>query len=83
MRVQQERQLIDEAIQESRAPRRVASGRTVIAASLGRNNTSYLVLANGDKLTRAGEYYYSQTNALRPAKHFDRNAQTVRRGDGD
>ena len=55
MRVEQERQLIDEAIQESRAPRRVASGRTVIAASLGRNNKSYLVLANGDELTRAGE----------------------------
>ena len=83
MRVEQERQLIDEAIQESRAPRRVASGRTVIAASLGRNNKSYLVLANGAELTRAGEYYYSQTNALRPAKHFDRSAQTVRRGDGD
>ena len=83
MRVEQERQLIDEAIQESRAPRRLASGRTVIASSLGRGDKSYLVLANGDKLTRAGEYYYSETNALRPAKHFDRNAHTVRKGDGD
>ena len=42
-----------------------------------------MVLANGDELTRAGEYWYNQTNQVRPNRHFDPNQQTTRRGDGD
>ena len=83
MRVEEERRIIDDAITEERVPRRVASGRTVLATGQGARGKSYLVLANGDELTRAGEYYFSQTNGNRPARHFDRSAQTVRRGDGD
>ena len=74
---------IDIAIAARRLPRRVASGRTMIAtgqSAQGRH--TYLVLANGDRLTPAGEYYYAQTGEARPARHFDRHAQTVRRGDG-
>jgi hypothetical protein len=59
MRVEEERRIVDVAITEEHVPRRVASGRTVLATGLGAGGRyTYLVLANGDRLTRAGEYYF-------------------------
>jgi hypothetical protein len=41
------------------------------------------VLANGDQLTSAGEYWYEKTKQTKPNRHFDPNQETSRKGDGD
>ena len=79
----EERRVLDIAITADRQPRHVASGRTVIATGQGEGRKKYLVLANGSTLTRAGQYYYEKTGQPKPIAHFDRNQQTVRKGDGD
>ena len=83
MNRQEEQRVLDIAITASRLPRRVASGRTILATGQGEGRKKYLVLANGDELTRAGEYYYDKTKQVRPNRHFDPNQETSRRGDGD
>jgi len=61
----------------------VASGRAILATGQGEGRKKYVVLANGDQLTSAGEYWYEQTKQARPNRHFDPNQKTTRRGDGD
>jgi hypothetical protein len=82
MNREEEQQVINRLINANQAPRRVASGRTILPTGR-QGGKNYLVLANGDQLTRAGEYYYGKTNLPRPDKHFDPNQATVKRGDGD
>ena len=74
---------MDIAIAGGRIPRHVASGRTILRTGQGEGQKKYLVLANGDELTRAGEYWYSQTKQTKPNRHFDPNQETTRRADGD
>ena len=74
---------MDIAIAGGRIPRHVASGRTILRTGQGEGQKKYLVLASGDELTRAGEYWYSQTKQTRPNRHFDPNQETSRKGDGD
>jgi hypothetical protein len=83
MNRQEEQRVLDIAITAARIPRRVASGRTILATGQGEGRKKYLVLANGDELTRAGEYYYSNTKQVKPNRHFDPNQETSRKGDGD
>jgi len=83
MNRQEEQRVLDIAITASRIPRRVASGRTILATGQGEGRKKYLVLANGDELTRAGEYYFNNTKQVKPNKHFDPNQQTTRKGDSD
>ena len=83
MNQQEERRVLDIAITAGRQPRRGASGRTIVATGQGEGRKKYLVLADGNKLTRAGQYWYEQTNQPKPDAHFDKNQQTVRKGDGD
>lgn len=83
MNREDEQQVLDIAITAARMPRRVASGRTILATGQGEGRKKYLVLANGNELTRAGEYYYDKTKQVKPNRHFDPNQQTVRKGDGD
>ena len=78
-----QQQALDIAITAGRIPRRVASGRTILATGQGEGRKKYLVLANGDKLTSAGEYWYEKTKQTRPNRHFDPNQHTTRKGDGD
>jgi hypothetical protein len=77
------KEALDIAITAGRTPRRVASGRTILATGQGEGRKKYVVLANGDQLTSAGEYWYEQTKQARPNRHFDPNQKTTRRGDGD
>ena len=83
MNRQEEQRVLDIAATAGRLPRRVASGRTILATGQGEGRKKYLVLANGDELTRAGEYWYDKTKQTRPNRHFDPNQQTTRQGDGD
>ena len=83
MNREEEQRVLDIAVTAGRTPRRVASGRTILATGQGEGRKKYLVLANGDELTRAGEYFYDKTRQVRPNRHFDPNQQTTRRGDGD
>ena len=83
MNRQEEQRVLDIAATASRIPRRVASGRTILASGQGEGRKKYLVLANGDELTRAGEDWYEQTKQARPNRHFDPNQKTTRKGDGD
>ena len=78
-----EQKELDIAIVAGRTPRRVASGRTILATGQGEGRKKYVVLANGDQLTRAGEYWYEKTSQARPNRHFDPNQKTTRKGDGD
>ena len=41
------------------------------------------MLANGAKLTPVGRYWYEQTGQDPPTAHYNRNQETVRKGDGD
>ena len=79
----EQRRVIDIAVTAGREPRHVASGRTVLVTGQGEGRKKYLVLADGSTLTRAGQYYYQKTGQPKPIAHFDRNQQTVRKGDGD
>ena len=81
MNRKEEIRILDVAIANGTQPRRVASGRTILKT--GESAKSYLVLANGDQLTRAGEYWYQKTKQNKPERHFDPNQETVRKGDGD
>ena len=83
MNQQEEKRVLDIAITAGRQPRHVASVRTVVAAGQGEGRKKYLVLANGSKLTRAGQYWYDKTGQPTPIAHFDRNQATVLKGDGD
>ena len=83
MNRQEEQRVLDIAATAGRTPRRVASGRTILATGQGEGRKKYLALANGDQLTRAGEYWYEKTKQTRPNRHFDPNQETTRRGDGD
>jgi hypothetical protein len=82
MNREEEQQVINRLINANQAPRRVASGRTILPTGR-QGGKNYLVLANGNELTSAGEYYYEKTNLQRPDRHFDPNHSTVKRGDGD
>ena len=75
--------MLDIAIAGNRIPRHAASGRTILRTGQGEGQKKYLVLANGDELTRAGEYWYEQTGQNKPERHFDPNQKTTRKGDGD
>ena len=79
----EERRVLDIAITARRQPRHTAAGRTIVATGQGEGRKKYLVLANGRKLTRAGEYWYSETGQERPNAHFDRQQEPTRKGDGD
>ena len=83
MNRQEEQRVLDIAATAGRLPRRVASGRTILATGQGEGRKKYLALANGDELTRAGEYWYDKTKQAKPNRHFDPNQQTTRKGDGD
>ena len=83
MNRQEEQRVLDIAATAGRTPRRVASGRTILATGQGEGRKKYLVLANGDELTRAGEYWYEKTRQVKPNRHFDPNQETSRKGDGD
>ena len=83
MNRQEEQRVLDIAATAGRLPRRVASGRTILATGQGEGRKKYLVLANGDELTRAGEYWYEKTKQTKPNRHFDPNQETSRKGDGD
>jgi hypothetical protein len=83
MNRQEEQRVLDIAATAGRTPRRVASGRTILATGQGEGRKKYLVLANGDELTRAGEYWYQKTKQTKPNRHFDPNQETTRRGEGD
>ena len=79
----EEKRALDIAIAAGRQPRHTAAGRTIVATGQGEGRKKYLVLADGKKLTRAGQYRYSETNQAKPTAHYDRNQQTIRKGDGD
>ena len=81
MNKQEEQRVLDIAATAGRTPRRVASGRTILVT--GQGSRKYVVLANGDELTRAGEYWYEKTRQVKPNRHFDPNQETSRKGDGD
>jgi hypothetical protein len=83
MNQEEERRVLDIAIAADRLPRHVASGRTILTTGQGEGRKKYLVLANGKKLTRAGEYWYEKTGQPKPLAHFDPNRNTIRKGDGD
>ena len=83
MNSEEEKIILDVAITAGRQPRHAAAGRTIVATGQGEGRKKYLVLANGSTLTRAGRYYYEQTNKPRPIAHFDRNQETTRKGDGE
>ena len=77
----EEKRVLDIAMTADRKPRHTAAGRTIVA--LGQGRKKYLVLANGKKLTRAGQYWHAQTGQVKPTVHYDANQQPVRKGDGD
>ena len=77
---QEEKRALELAIAADRKPRHTGAGRTIVPLGQGRK---YLVLANGKKLTRAGQYWYAQTGEAKPAAHYDANQQPIRKGDGD
>ena len=79
----EERRVLDIAITARRQPRHTAAGRTIVATGQGEGRKKYLVLANGRRLTQAGEYWYSETGQERPNAHFDRQQEPTRKGDGD
>ena len=79
----EERRVLDIAITARRQPRHTAAGRTIVATGQGEGSKKYLVLANGKKLTRAGQYWYTQTGQAKPTAHYDANQQPIRKGDGD
>ena len=83
MNRQEEQRVLDIAATAGRVPRRVASGRKILATGQGEGRKKYLALANGDELTRAGEYWYDKTKQVRPNRHFDPNQETSRKADGD
>jgi len=83
MNQEEEKSVLDIAITAGRQPRHTAAGRTIVATGQGEGRKKYLVLANGSTLTRAGRYYFEQTNLPRPIAHYDRNQETTRKGDGD
>ena len=83
MNSEEEKRVLDIAITAGRLPRHTAAGRTVLATGQGEGRKKYLVLANGSKLTRAGQYWYERTNQDPPIAHYNRNQETVRKGDGD
>ena len=72
---------LDIAITAGRKPRHTAAGRTIVA--LGQGRKKYVALANGKKLTQAGQYWYDQTGQAKPTVHYDANQQPIRKGDGD
>ena len=78
---QEEKRALDLAIAADRKPRHTGAGRTIVP--LGQGRKKYLVLANGKKLTRAGQYWYAQTGQAKPTAHYDANQQPIRKGDGD
>ena len=69
MNKQEEQRVLDIAATAGRVPRRVASGRTILATGQGEGRKKYLVLANGDELTRAGEYWFERTKQVKPNRH--------------
>ena len=79
----EEKRALDIAITAGRLPRHTAAGRTVLATGQGEGRKRYLVLANGAKLTPVGRYWYEQTGQDPPIAHYNRNQETVRKGDGD
>jgi hypothetical protein len=79
----EERRVLDIAITARRQPRHTAAGRTIVATGQGEGRKKYLVLANGKKLTRAGQYWYSETGQEKPIAHYDRQQEPIRKGDGD
>ena len=78
---QEEKRALDLAIAADRKPRHTGAGRTIVP--LGQGRKKYLALANGKKLTRAGQYWYAQTGQAKPTAHYDANQQPIRKGDGD
>ena len=83
MNQEEEKRVLHIAITASRLPRHTAAGRTILAIGQGEGRNKYVVLANGKKLTRAGQHWYTQTGQAKPRAHFDPNQTTVRRGGGD
>ena len=79
----EEKRVLDIAITARRQPSHTAAGRTIVATGQGEGRKKYLVLANGNKLTRAGQYWYSETNQNKPIAHYDRQQEPIRKGDGD
>ena len=72
MNLEEEKRVLDIALTAGRKPRHTAAGRTIVATGQGEGRKKYLVLANGSALTRAGRYYFEQTNLPRPIAHYDR-----------
>jgi hypothetical protein len=79
----EEKRVLDIAITAGRQPRHTAAGRTIVATGQGEGRKKYLVLANGKKLARAGQYWYSETGQDKPIAHYDRQREPIRKGDGD
>ena len=70
------------AIAANKRPRFTVDGRQIVA--LGRGRGSYALLSRGDgQLTRAGKFYYEETNRQRPNSSFDPDQPLIRHGASD
>ena len=78
----EEKRTLDIAVAARRQPGHTAAGRTIVATG-GEGRKKYLALANGKKLTRAGQSWDSKTGQDKPTAHYDRQQEPIRKGDGD
>ena len=79
----QQNNQIRTAIASNKRPRFTADGRQLV--SLGQGRGSYALLSRGDgQLTRAGKFYFEESNRQRPAlSSFDPEQPLTRHGNTD
>ena len=70
------------AIAAGRRPRILPDGRQIVSTGQGRGSYALLSRANG-QLTRAGQWFYQETNRQRPNASYDPDQPLLRRGETD
>ena len=73
---------IKTAVQAGRRPRITADGRQIVSLGQGRGSYALLSRANG-VLTKAGQFFYQETNRQRPNSSYDPDQALVRHGNSD
>jgi hypothetical protein len=79
---QQKRNLIDAAIAAGRQATRSRTGQITLALGAA-DRVHYIKLADEFGLTEAGEYYYEQTQEVRPIRGVDLAQIPYKRGDSE
>ena len=70
------------AIAANRRPRFTGDGRQIIALGQGRGSYALLSQASG-VLTKAGQFYFQETNRQRPNSSYDPDQPLTRHGNTD